>query len=122
MKPEQLNWTDKDWAAHLGCVVQDVPKFKHYLEQNFWLGIWQERDTKLKYAEIQVRHDTPSGNVRYVPMATSRGFNMSLDAMVRYTNNEFIPSLELKPAVAGLRGVPPKILQMLHIEQNKKER
>ena len=122
MKPEQLSWTDKQWAAYLGCAVQDVPKFKHYLSQNFWLGIWQEHDTKLKYAEIQVRHDTPSGNVRYIPMVTSHGFNISLEDMVEYTNNDFIPSLELKPAVAGLRGVPPKILQMLHIEQNKKER
>ena len=101
----------------MGCAVQDVPKFKRYLEQNFWLGIWQERDTKLKYAEIQVRHDMPSGNVRYVPMVTSRAFNISLEDMVEYTNNEFIPSLELKPAVADLRGVPTKILQMLHISE-----
>jgi hypothetical protein len=69
-----------------------------------------------------VRHDTPSGNVRYIPMVTSNGFNISLEDMVEYTNNDFIPSLELKPVVAGLRGVPPKILQMLHIEQNKKGR
>ena len=116
MTPEQLNWTDKQWAIHLNCPVQDVPKFKRYLEQNFWLGIWQERDTKLKYAEIQVRHDTPSGNVRYVPIVTSRAFNISLADMVEYTNNEFIPSLELNPTVAYLRGVPPKILQMLHIK------
>ena len=120
MKTEQLNWTDKDWAVHLGGVVQDVPKFKNYLEQNFFLGIWQEHDTKLKYAEIQVRHDTPSGNIRYVTMATSRGFNISLEDMVEYTNNEFIPSLELKPVAAGLRGVPPKILRMLHINYKQK--
>ena len=121
MKPEQLNWTDKQWAEHLKCSATDVPKFKHYLEQNFWLGIWQERDTNLKYVEIQMRHDTPSGNVRYIPVATSRGFNVSLDAMVQYTNNTFIPSLELKPVVAELRGVPSKILQMLHIENTKQK-
>lgn len=120
MKPEQLNWTDKDWATHLECAVQDVPKFKHYLSQNFWLGIWQEYDTKLKYAEIQVRHDTPSGNVRYVPMVTSRAFDMPLGKMIEYTNNQFIPSLELKPVVAGARGVPSKLLQMLHINEKQK--
>lgn len=120
MKAEQLNWTDKDWAAHLGCAVQDVPKFKHYLEQNFFVGIWQEDDTKLKHAEIQVRRDTPSGNIRYVSMVTSPGFNISLEDMVEYTNNEFIPSLELRLVAAGLRGVPPKILQMLHIHEKQK--
>ena len=120
MTPEQLKWTDKDWAMHLGCVVQDVPKFKRYLEQNFWLGIWQERDTNLKYAEIQMRHDTPSGNVRYIPMVTSRAFDMPLDQIVQYTNNTFIPSLELKPVVAEFRGVPSKILQMLHINEKQK--
>lgn len=120
MKTEQLTWTDEQWAAHLGCAVQDVPKFKHYLEQNFFVGIWQKHDTKLKCAEIQMRHDTPSGNIRYVSMVISCGFNISLEDMVEYTNNEFIPSLELKPVAAGLRGVPPKILQMLHIHEKQK--
>lgn len=121
MTPEQLKWTDKQWAEHLKCSALDVPKFKKYLDEHFWLGIWQERDTRLKYAEIQMRHDTPSGSVRYIPMVTSRGFDMSLDGMVQYTNNQFIPSLELKPAVASLRGVPTKILQMLHIENTKQK-
>lgn len=120
MTPEQLAWTDKQWAEHLNCSATDVPKFKHYLEQNFWLGIWQEHDTKLKYAEIQMRHDTPSGNVRYIPVVTSHGFNISLKEMVKYTNNDFIPSLELKPVVAALRGVPSKLLQMLHINDKQK--
>ena len=38
MKPEQLNWTDKDWAKHLQCKVADVPQFKKYLEENFVIG------------------------------------------------------------------------------------
>ena len=25
MTPEQLNWTDEQWAIHMGCPVQDVP-------------------------------------------------------------------------------------------------
>ncbi|MBP3397968.1 MAG: hypothetical protein J6K82_03490 [Alphaproteobacteria bacterium] len=116
MTPEQLKWTDKQWAVHLGCAVQDVPKFKQYLEENFCLSLWQERDSSLKYAEIQCRHNTPSGFVRYVSIATSRAFEMPLDKMVEYTNTVFVPSLELQSGVAKLRGIPQKILQMLHIK------
>lgn len=121
MKPEQLNWTDKQWATHLGCAAHDVPKFKKYLEENFWLGLWQEHGTGLKYAEIQMRHDTPSGNIRYIPIITSQAFDMTLNKIVEYTNNQFIPSLELRPLAAKQRGVPVKLLQMLHIENTKQK-
>jgi hypothetical protein len=119
MTPEQLNWDDKQWAAHLGCAVQDVPKFKKTLEKNFWLALWQERETGLKYAEIQRRHDTPSGCIRYVPFVTSKAFDVSLEDLVEYTNNKFLPNLVLKPAAAEMLGVPRKILQMLHIQKEK---
>ena len=117
MTPEQLNWDDKQWAAHLGCAVQDVPKFKKTLEKNFWLALCQERETGLKYAEIQRRHDTPSGCIRYVPFVTSKAFDVSLEDMVEYTNNKFLPNLVLKPAAAEMFGVPRKILQMLHVKE-----
>ncbi|MDW2994715.1 MAG: hypothetical protein R8N24_01660 [Alphaproteobacteria bacterium] len=28
MTPEQLNWTDEQWAIHMGCPVQDVPSIR----------------------------------------------------------------------------------------------
>ena len=28
MTPEQLTWTDEQWAVHLGCAAQQVPQ-KH---------------------------------------------------------------------------------------------
>lgn len=120
MKPEQLNWTDKQWAEHLKCSATDVPRLKKYLEENFCLVLWQEKDNSLKYIEVQARHDTPSGNLRYVPMVVSQAFDISLNDLVQYTNNTFIPSLVLKPHVAKMRGVPSKILQMLHINEKQK--
>jgi hypothetical protein len=35
MKPEQLNWTDGQWAAHLGCAVQRVPYIRNIICENF---------------------------------------------------------------------------------------
>ena len=120
MTPEQLNWDDKQWAEHLKCSAADVPKFKKYLEKHFWLGLWQDTNTGLKYAEIQVRHDTPSGAIRFIPMVSSQRLDKTLNQMVEYTNNVFIPSLELKCDVAKAYGVPQKILQMLHVNQKQK--
>lgn len=120
MTQEQLNWTDKDWAKHLQCNIADVPRFKKYLEENFVLGIWQEGPSGLRYAQVEARHDTPSGSIRFIPVATSGGFDWPLEKMVEYTNNKFVPSLEFKPFVAEMCNVPTKVLQMLHIYQKQK--
>ena len=120
MKPEQLKWTDKEWAAYLGCAVHDIPKFKRYLEENYVLGIWQDEKTNLKYAELQRRHDAPSGAVRYITVTMSVGFDLPLDKMVEFTNNEFVPSLRIRPVPAAYYGVPQKVLQMLHINTKQK--
>ncbi len=120
MTPEQLKWTDKQWAEHLKCSATDLPRFKNYLQENFWLALWQERDSGLKYAQVQLLHPTPSGFPRYIPIATSKAGNMSTEQLIHYTNNVFVPSLELKPMVAEIHGVPCKILQMLHINEKQK--
>lgn len=119
MTPEQLKWNDNQWAAHLGCAVQDVPVFKKILDENFFVFLLQEYETGLKYAEIQRRHDTPSGFIRCLPFVTSKALNLPLEDMIEYTNNEFLPKLVLKPGAAKFLGVPQKILQMLHVEKQK---
>ena len=120
MTPEQLNWTDKDWATHLGCVVQDVPRFKKYLAENFYLALWQERDTGLKYAEVRMVHNKPSGEFRSIPIVTSNARDITLNDLIEQTNNTFVPSLVLKPHIATAHQVPAKLLQMLHIHQKQK--
>ena len=122
MTPDQLKWNDKQWAKHLQCNVADVPRFREYLKENYWLGLWQEKDTGLKYAEVQMFHPTPSGAERYIPIATSKAADISVDQLIDYTNNVWVPSLELKPAAAQAYGVPCKLLQMLHIEQKQKQK
>lgn len=120
MKPEQLKWTEEQWAAHLGCAAIDVPKFKKYLEENYFIGIFVDRNTGRKFVEVQKRHDTPSGSIRYNTMASTQPRVASAEAMVNYANNEVIPSLVLSAKAAEIWGVPPKILQMLHIDEKQK--
>lgn len=117
MKPEQLGWTDGQWAAHLGCAAADVPMFKKYLEENYFIGIFVDRNTGRRFVEVQKRHDTPSGIIRYNTIASTRPRVASAEAMVNYANNEVIPSLVLSSMAAKFWGIPPKILQMLHVKE-----
>ena len=119
MKPEQLKWTDEQWAAHLGCAAADIPKFKDWLHENYFLGIFQEKKTRKKYIEIHRLHYTPSGAVRYIPVVSTTPESMSLKAMVTKANTQVIPSLVLNDLAAKFSKVPPKVLQMLHIEKQK---
>lgn len=120
MKPEQLKWTDAQWAEHLKCSATDVPKFKKYLADNFYLTLWQEKDTGLKYTEVRMSHRTPSGAYRSIPVVTSQARDISLNDLIDYTNNVFVPALVLQPHIAATHNVPAKLLQMLHIYEKQK--
>ncbi len=119
MTPEQLTWTDEQWAAHLGCTAQQVPKFKQWVRENYFIGIFEERDTKKKFIEIKRLNYAPSGAVRLIPVVSTTPQSASLNAMVTQANTQVIPSLELTDLVAQYNHVPTKVLQMLHIENQK---
>ena len=38
MTPEQLAWTDKQWAEHLNCSATDVPKFNQWFRENYFIS------------------------------------------------------------------------------------
>ena len=117
MKPEQLSWTDAQWAAYLGCAVTDIPRFKDYVKSNYFIGIYKDCGTGKKIVEIQRYHKTPSGNVRFVPVVSTPPRSASLNSMITYANNEVIPSLELTDLFAKAHNVPTKVLHMLHISE-----
>ena len=45
MKPEQLTWTDEQWAAHMDCPVQEVPSIRKYMTENFFPAIACNKET-----------------------------------------------------------------------------
>ncbi len=121
MTPEQLKWTDEQWAAHLGCTAQQIPQFKQWVRENYFIGILENQDTKKKFIEVQHMHPTPSGTMRFVPVASTQPKKASLDMMVTEANTRVIPSFVLTDLAAKYNKVPPKILQMLHIENQKQK-
>ncbi len=119
MTPEQKAWTDNQWADYLKCLPTDIPKLKEWLRENYFIGIVQDTQTKLKYIELSRRHDTPSGSVRYIHIASSQPHDATLDEMVGYANNKFIPSLYLSTLSTTYNRVPQNVLHMLHVEKQK---
>ena len=120
MTSEQLKWTDKQWAVHLGCTVQSVPNVRKFITEKYFVGVGTLRD-RAKYSCALYRMDlSPSGHPRFFHVqSTNMNFKTADDA-TKYANETFIPQLELLPNVAKYLKVPQRALQMLHIHEKQK--
>jgi hypothetical protein len=116
MKPEQLTWTDKQWAAHLGCSVQEVPHIKTYVRANFFPVIEQNNDTKEYNFLLTMMSTSMAGTRRVVPRVSDEKVFADFKTAVQYANNKVIPELELTKFWSDALYIPRKALQMLHIE------
>ncbi len=120
MTPEQLTWTDNQWAAHLGCAPAQVQYIKKLLADTYCASIVKYR-TSHKYGFLLTRrHDTPSGFPRVVPVVSSDVHFDTHAAAAKHANEQIIPKLELTSFWADTYGVPAQMLQMLHV--NEKQR
>lgn len=120
MTPEQLKWTDEQWAAHLGCAVADVAKHKRWLLENYLPYLAQDVKTKRYLFILSRRNDSPSGFVRYTDMMYKSTHQEKPADARDYANENIIPGLLLNSTFARLYNVPQKILQMLHINEKQK--
>lgn len=120
MKPEQLKWTDKEWAAHMGCAAQQVPNIRKYILDNYFVGVGRLRDTgKYSYELYRVDY-SPSGWPRYhVVQSTNKMFE-SLILATKDANETFIPTLNFTPMAAEMLNIPARALQMLHVTEKQK--
>jgi hypothetical protein len=117
MTPEQLDWTDKQWAAHLGCSVQEVPHIRTYVYANFFPVIEQDKDTKA-YNFMMTRMSTSFAGTRRVILTVSdkKAF-ADVESARTHANNEVIPKLELTKFWSDALYIPKRALQMLHIKE-----
>lgn len=120
MKPEQLNWTDIQWASHLGCDVQRIQKIRNFILDNYFVGVGRIRGTARYSCGLYKMDYSPSGFPRfYVVQSLNKDFESSA-AATKYANETFIPNLELWPSVAKIANVPVRALQMLHVKEKQK--
>ena len=120
MKPEQLKWTDQEWAAHLGCTVQSVPNVRKFIKEMYFVGVGKLRDGA-RYSCALYRMDfSPSETPRFFQVqSVNKTFKTTGDA-IKYANETFIPRLEFLPNVAKCLNVPQRALQMLHVKEKQK--
>ena len=116
MTPEQLKWTDEQWAAHLGCAVQRVPVISAFVKENYFPGIATHSETGLHVFYMSERDVSPSGAERVIPFLSSNKEFEDLSKAIKYANQEILPRLELTKAAADSIGMPTRALQMLHIK------
>ena len=120
MKPEQQNWTDEQWASHLRCDVQSIPKIRKFVLDNYFVGVGQIAGTIRYSCGLYRMEYAPSGFPRfYVVQSLNKDFETSA-AATKYANEVFIPNIELLPRAAKIANVPVRALQMLHVQEKQK--
>lgn len=115
MTPEQLNWTDKQWAIHLNCPVQEIPSIRAYVHANFFPVIAQDKDTKAYNFLMTKMGTSMAGTRRVMPMISDKNVFSDFESARTHANNEVIPKLELTKFWSDALYIPQRALQMLHI-------
>ena len=117
MTPEQLSWSDGQWAIYLDCPIQEIPSIKKYVTRNFFPLI--ERDVITgKYNFVMTRiSSSMAGTKRVIPMISDKETFLTLDEARKYANEVVIPKIELKNFWATAYNIPQRALQMLHIKE-----
>ncbi len=121
MTPEQLKWTDKEWASHLSWDVRDIPALRQWMQENYFPGIARNSRTGNYYFCMTKLDVAPSGAHRVMPVVSSDKQFESSDMATKYANEEILPRMRFNPIYAKALGVPEGALQMLHIENQKQK-
>ncbi len=120
MKPEQLKWTDKEWASHLQWDVHDIPYLRTWVSANYFPGIALDKNNGCFVFCLDRIDFAPSGATRFRPVTTLPTKQQDKNKAIKVANEEIIPSLELAPFISECMCVPSRILQMLHIDEKQK--
>lgn len=115
MTPEQLEWTNKQWAEYLGCSIRTFKKARTVVQENYSIDIAKDISNNKYFIALTKRHDTPSGAMRYITLFTTKKEFATIDEAINYANKTLIPSLEVNATL----GLPTKILQTLHIQKQR---
>ncbi|MBR5153609.1 MAG: hypothetical protein IKW57_02335 [Alphaproteobacteria bacterium] len=121
MNKIQLTWTDEQWAAHLKCAPNDIPRLRKWVYENYCPSIVKHTVEKQYSFVLTRRQYTPSGFPRYIPIIESAQSFCTSNQATEYANEKIIPNLEMNDFWARANQVPAGILQMLHIEKLKQK-
>ena len=109
------NKKEMEWAARLGCSVQQVRQYKKILKHNFLPCIeWDEIDREFYFALYQQQY-SPSGKMSLVTIMTGGiGFNSQREALEDARTN-IMPGINLEKTWAAAQNIPVNAIQMMNV-------
>jgi hypothetical protein len=120
MTEKRSEWTDEEWAAHLGCVVRRIPYIRKIICANFFPGIDQNKENGKFSFCIKQKYFDPSGTERFKLFMKSNKEFESSESAIKHAKQEILPGLKLTAFRAHAMNVPVCALQMLRISERQK--
>ena len=114
MKPEQLTWTDEQWAEHLGCAAHDVKRVQEYITQNYFPVIKYNEQSGYYFCHIKKKQNVKPGVVCCLLYYASPQPFLTIGAAQQFANEHFFADLKLPESVVKKHNIPQRALQMLH--------
>lgn len=113
----RINWSDEQWASHLGIEPKDLPRVRDFMNENYSAAIVRNKNTNNFTVALYKYHVAPSGFKTLQLMATAtKDFPDSAKATY-YANNEFFPSLEMNDFWDKSLKIPKRAFQLLSIRE-----
>jgi hypothetical protein len=115
LKENRIGWTDRDWANHFNCTLQNVHQYRKVLKQNFLPCIEIDKENREFYFVLYKIGSTLSGKQKLVPMISGgMAFDSHKDAIKdAYTN--IMPGITLEKNWAAGHHIPVNAIQMMHV-------
>ena len=113
----RINWSDQDWAKHLGIEVKDLPRVRNFVNDNYDVTTVRNQITNKYSVALYKYHTSQSGFKTLQLMATaSKEFPESAQA-IKFANENFLSTLEMDDNWAKSVNMPKRALQLLSIRE-----
>ena len=113
----RINWSDQDWAKHLGIEVKDLPRVRNFINDNYDVATVRNQFTNKYSVALYKYHKSPSGFKTLQLMATANQEFAESAQAVKYANEQFLSKLEMTDLWAKSLNMPKRALQLLSIRE-----
>lgn len=113
----RINWSDQDWAKHLGIEVKDLQRVRNFIQDNYDVTIVRNQNTNKYTVALYKYHKSPSGFKTLQLMATANQEFVESAKAAKYANEQFLSKLEMTDLWAKSLNIPKRALQLLSIRE-----
>ena len=113
---DRINWSDEQWAEHLGIPVTQLFYTRNSIKEQYAVDIVRNDQNKniFTVALYQIR-TSPSGFTTRQCIATAPKEHSDSVAARNYANKEFLPALEMSDTWVKTTHLPKRALQLLSV-------